>query len=247
VDYTGAKYYGLSWGQTAETLNRGTINIPLADWEEFKDKEIDAFVSPDYSVSIPASPTKITAEQTVIHKTLTTATFVAVAFTPADLKLTMISRSAFNVFNITSGTYRLVGYNAATKGTALFEKTIEKTFLDGTEKSVEVVLAMDTKLKDLKTIYLDILETLPGKPEESMLPTARMPVTFAAKTALSAAKSRTDVKFTIALDSPLTNPLLNTKFVFNKKTWYLFSKVLWRDLHSLLKRQFHLYHLEQTL
>jgi len=91
--------------------------------------------------------------------------------------------------------------------------------LDGEEGFAEFELDLATVKADLEAIYIDIIETEDDDgtvTTRSMLDEERIPVGFAKLDgAVTYTATTTGATFTITLDKDLTDPLTDTKFVFN--------------------------------
>jgi len=68
-DKTKMKFYALTWGTTAETVNKATAQVTVDDFKTITDKDIESYVCPDYSEAIPDEPVKISEAFVVIAKT----------------------------------------------------------------------------------------------------------------------------------------------------------------------------------
>jgi len=216
TDLANHKFYTITWDQT--DAEKGSATVDIADFKPVRDKKIESFVAGKVA---EADPVKLSAAEPVMDEVVTTfVTVKGVTFIADGIKLKVTIKSDADVSTTALGSYRIAVFDAATGANELFEKTFTKAELTGADKDVEVAFEMDAKLNDLKTLYVDVFETLPEKDEESMISTPRKEAVFAAKkadVAISSAASGTDsLKFTITLDSALATPITE-KFVFKGK------------------------------
>jgi hypothetical protein len=67
-DKTKMKFYALTWGTTAETVNKATAQVTVDDFKTITDKDIESYVAPDYSEAIPDTRVLLSEKAVVIAK-----------------------------------------------------------------------------------------------------------------------------------------------------------------------------------